>query len=284
MANLSSKTGTITTPVQTQISLANNATTSVQDMSAYDAQEVMGFVYVDATADLRAYFTVTVVKNGAGTYEIAGADVAGDQSGTGASAIAPVSFSMSGSILQATLPNISGFVSAYLRYQLSAPYLGGNYPLTVSARQVAGDVSGVAVPAGYIGETKQNTATGVNCPNNTLVEIVNTGLLNPGIYLISCGVTISTTNAGRSGTGSNKSFIYLATASASSSGTALGSTQMRTATPTLVNQAQNLNIPPQVIVVTSNTTYFCNLYVESSTAGDGTAPSAAGQITAIRIA
>lgn len=53
MANLSSKTGTITTPVQTQISLANNATTSVQDMSAYDAQEVMGFVYVDATAVLK---------------------------------------------------------------------------------------------------------------------------------------------------------------------------------------------------------------------------------------
>lgn len=151
-------------------------------------------------------------------------------------------------------------------------------------QNIPGRTDGVAVPAGQIGETKQNTTTGVNCPNNTLVEIVNTGLLNPGIYLISCGVTISTTNAGRSGTGSNKSFIYLTTASASSSGTALGSTQMRTATPTLVNQAQNLNIPPQVIVITSNTTYFCNLYVESSTAGDGTAPSAAGQITAIRIA
>ena len=148
MANLSSKTGTITTPVQTQISLANNATTSVQDMSAYDAQEVMGFVYVDATADLRAYFTVTVVKNGAGTYEIAGADIAGDQSGTGASAIAPVSFSMSGSILQATLPNITGFASAYLRYQLSAPYLGGNYPLSVDASQlVSGTVGAARLPA-----------------------------------------------------------------------------------------------------------------------------------------
>lgn len=186
MANLSSKTGTITTPVQTQISLANNATTSVQDMSAYDAQEVMGFVYVDATADLRAYFTVTVVKNGAGTYEIAGADVAGDQSGTGASAIAPVSFSMSGSILQATLPNISGFVSAYLRYQLSAPYLGGNYPLTVSARQVAGDVSGVAVPAGYIGEKLDFTTRGVTC-TNAGAWYANTSpltTLTPGIWLV----------------------------------------------------------------------------------------------------
>lgn len=197
MANLSSKTGTITTPVQTQISLANNATTSVQDMSAYDAQEVMGFVYVDATADLRAYFTVTVVKNGAGTYEIAGADVAGDQSGTGASAIAPVSFSMSGSILQATLPNITGFASAYLRYQLSAPYLGGNYPLTVSARQVAGDVSGVAVPAGYIGERITWTSAPVT-QTATLSETDWTNAtitLTPGVWQVYASI-VTTAQAG----------------------------------------------------------------------------------------
>jgi len=201
MANLSSKTGTITTPVQTQISLANNATTSVQDMSAYDAQEVMGFVYVDATADLRAYFTVTVVKNGAGTYEIAGADIAGDQSGTGASAIAPVSFSMSGSILQATLPNITGFASAYLRYQLSAPYLGGNYPLTVSATQVAGNAAGTAPVAGYIGEKLTFTARTVSAVTSGVTanaSVLTT--LTPGVWLInwyvSGAVAASTTGHG----------------------------------------------------------------------------------------
>lgn len=190
MANLSSKTGTITTPVQTQISLANNATTSVQDMSAYDAQEVMGFVYVDATADLRAYFTVTVVKNGAGTYEIAGADVAGDQSGTGSSAVAPISFSMSGSILQVTVPNLAGFTSGYLRYQLSAPYLGGNYPLTVSATQVAGNAAGTVAAAGYIGEeilASRTTSFTITSPViNTLYDITNLSLtLTPGIWAIS---------------------------------------------------------------------------------------------------
>lgn len=36
MANLSSKTGTVTTPVQACLSLANNAATSVQDLGAFD--------------------------------------------------------------------------------------------------------------------------------------------------------------------------------------------------------------------------------------------------------
>lgn len=143
MANLSSKTGTVTTPVQAQISLANNSTTSVQDMSAYDSQEVTGFVYVDATADLRCSFSVQVVKNGAGTYEIA----ASDQSGDNYSGAPLLAFSMSGSVLRVTLPNISGFVSAYLRYQLSAPYLGGNYPLSVDGSQVvSGTVAAARLP------------------------------------------------------------------------------------------------------------------------------------------
>lgn len=207
MANLSSKTGTVTTPVQAQISLANNATVSVQDMSAYEAQEVMGFVYIDATADLRAYFKVQVVKNGAGTYEIAAADVAGDQSGTGASAVAPVSFSMSGSILQATLPNISGFNAAtsYLRYQLSAPYLGGNYPLSVSASQVLGNVSGTVAATGYLGqmigtETALSNAK-IYKTETTTIAATNTTLLTlsltPGVWMISTRIVQALGGAGR---------------------------------------------------------------------------------------
>lgn len=202
MANLSSKTGTLTTPVQTQISLANNSTTSVQDMSAYDAQEVMGFCYLDATTDLRAYFKVTVVKNGAGTYEIAAADIAGDQSGTGGSAVAPIEFSMSGNILRVTVPNLTGFSSGYLRYQLSAPYLGGNYPLTVSARQVAGDVSGVAVPAGYIGEVRKSLiTTPTNGTTSGTYFDASSISLPAGIWSVTAavtfernGVTFSSTN------------------------------------------------------------------------------------------
>lgn len=132
MANLSSKTGF--TPVQTQVSIPTlNTATNVQDFAAYEAQELTGFVYVDATADLRCSVKVMVVKNGAGTYEVAAVDLAGDNY-----ASAPlVSFSMSGSVLRATLPaGIPGFTSAYIKYQLNAPALGGQFPLTVDSTSI----------------------------------------------------------------------------------------------------------------------------------------------------
>lgn len=190
MANLSSKTGTVTTPVQAQISLANNATTSVQDMSAYQAQEVTGFVYVDATADLRCSFKVMVVKNGADVFEIAAVDLAGDDY----SGAPLLSFSMSGSVLRVTLPNITGFNAAtsYLRYQLSAPYLGGNYPLSVAANQVLGDVAPSATrttspAAGYIGEYKEAITTSGSISATTYTVLSNAGVsLTPGVWEIQC--------------------------------------------------------------------------------------------------
>lgn len=115
MANLSSKTGF--TPTQTRVSLINNGNTTVQNFAAYDAQLLTGFVYVDATTDKRASVDVWIVKNGAGTYEVASADIAGDD--IGGSPI--VTFSMSGSNLVATLPDHTGFSSAYIQYILNAP-------------------------------------------------------------------------------------------------------------------------------------------------------------------
>lgn len=154
MANLSSKTGF--SPIQTQVNFsAVNSATSVQDFAAYDAQELQGFVYVNTTSTgaltLRASVKVMVVKNGAGTYEVASVDISGDN----VAGNPIVSFSMSGSVLRATLSSsITGtWGSGYIRYQLSAPYLGGNYPLSVSASQVLGSVTGTAPAAGYIGET-----------------------------------------------------------------------------------------------------------------------------------
>lgn len=131
MANLSAKTGF--TPVQTRVTLANNATTSVQEFAAYDGQELTGFVFIDATTDYRATVNIQVVKNGAGVYEVAAADIAGDD--IGGNPI--VSFSMSGSVLRATLVSYAGFVSAFIQYNLNAPVLGANFPLTVDSSNVA---------------------------------------------------------------------------------------------------------------------------------------------------
>jgi hypothetical protein len=131
MANLSSRTGL--TPVQTTIALANDATTTIQNFGAYDAQELIGYVSVDADTDYRAAVRVTVVKNGAGTYEVAASDVAGDD--LGGNPI--VTFSMSGSNLQATLPEFTpGFVSASIKYHLVSPVTNGNYPLSIDGGQI----------------------------------------------------------------------------------------------------------------------------------------------------
>jgi hypothetical protein len=145
-------------------------------MSAYDGQILTGFVYVDATTDYRAVVIVQVVKNGAGTYEVAAADISGDD--IGGSPI--VTFSMSGTNLVATLPNFTGFASAYIQYKLDAPALGAQFPLQVDgsnvtlatasvqgaykAGQAPGLTTGAAISAGYVGEIKEvtydfNTAT-----------------------------------------------------------------------------------------------------------------------------
>jgi hypothetical protein len=168
MANLSTKTGL--TPVQTRVTFsALNAATTVQNFAAYDAQELTGFVYVTTTTQtLRASVKVMVVKNGAGTYEVASADVAGDQASSGATAVPIVSFSMSGTNLQATLSSaITGTYTSgagYIQYSLNAPALGGRFPLTVNAAQVQGNVSG-AVTTGYIGEKVESI--GSNAINQT---------------------------------------------------------------------------------------------------------------------
>ena len=143
MANLSSKTGSIVTPVLAQVSLTLAGTSSVQDFSAYLSQELWGYVTVSGSTNYRAWVKLVVNKNGAGTYEVASSDIAGDDY----SGAPIVSFSMSGSILQATLPSISGATSANINYQLTAPYLGASYPLSVDGSQiVSGTVSASNLP------------------------------------------------------------------------------------------------------------------------------------------
>jgi hypothetical protein len=141
MASLSSRTGL--TPVDTTIALANNTATTIQSFAAYDAQELIGHVFVDATTDYRAAVKVTVVKNGAGTYEVAASDVAGDD----ISGSPIVTFAMSGSNLQATLPNFTGFASASIKYHLVSPVTNANYPLSIDGGQIlSGTVAAARLP------------------------------------------------------------------------------------------------------------------------------------------
>jgi hypothetical protein len=202
MANLSSSTGY--TPLQTRIPLVNSATTNVQDFALYDAQTLTGLVYIDATTDKRAAVTVTIVRNGAGTYEVGATDIVGDDN----SGLPIVSFSMSGSILQATLVSYAGFVSAYIQFHLAAPVFGANYPLTVSTTNIVGRTDGVAQSAGYVGQKLSASLSNVTLTNSNQDYDAGSLTLTAGVWMVYakliigaagttqtvCSVSISTTS------------------------------------------------------------------------------------------
>ena len=266
MANLSSKTGF--TPVQTQVNFsAVNSATTIQNFAAYDSQELTGFVYVNTTSTgaltLRAAVKVTVNKNGAGTYEVASVDVAGDS----VSSLPIVSFSMSGTNLQATLSSsITGtWGSGYIKYQLSAPALGGNFPLTVSASQVQGSVSGSAPTAGYLGEYYAVRNVSDVSLTTTAASVVSQSL-TAGVWLIQASVGIlSTTN--------NIGFVNLYQGTTASPIGAAAHCSMASGRQTLAVS--------WVVTLSSTTTMGVYALVDTGTA---TANGTRNSFTAVRIA
>jgi hypothetical protein len=166
---LSERTGLV--PVDTTIALANNATTTIQNMSAYNHQELVGHVEIVASSTYRAAVRVTVIKNGAGTYEVSGSDISGDDNGGNPI----VSFSMSGSNLQATLVDYGGtFASASIRYHLQHAVTNANYPLSIDGGQIlSGTVDAARLPeagasdAGII-TTGAQTIAGVKTFSSTI--------------------------------------------------------------------------------------------------------------------
>lgn len=140
---------------RTQIALANAPTVNtVQDISAYDAGELTGWVSITATTPLRFYVAAQFSKNGAANNFNVSYQVSGDTPPTGFSVTATAAGLLQ---IQLATSAISGFASASINYALNAPAVGTTFPLTVSARSVIGDTSGTAVPAGYVGEYIEST-------------------------------------------------------------------------------------------------------------------------------
>lgn len=198
---------------RTQVSLANNATSTVQDVSTYEAGELAGWVFIDATTDLRFYVQAQFVKGGDNNYDLA-YQVAGDTP--------PAGFLMSitnAGVIQITMPSVTGFSSASINYALNAPAVGTNFPLTVSGTQVVGGiptvdtinentndngvqiegrVNGSAIPAGYIGQTVTSTGTnGVNQTGTVSSALIFNAAgapalsLNAGVWLVQGFTSIS---------------------------------------------------------------------------------------------
>lgn len=119
---------------RTQITLANNATTTVQDVSLYDAGSLEGWVYIDATTDVRFYVKAPFSKYGAAANYYISPSYVGDTP--------PAGFAMTvtaGGDIQVTLPSVTGYASAVINFALNAPAVGTNFPLSLNLAQLVPD-------------------------------------------------------------------------------------------------------------------------------------------------
>lgn len=152
--------------VRTQIALANNATTNVQNVSAYEAGELTGWVTISATTPLRFFVRAAFARNGAASDYNLSYQTTGDTP--------PAGFSMgitAAGVITATLPTISGYSTASINFALNAPAVGATLPLQISGGNVTGPVlgstSGAAPAAGYVGEVKESIITTGNVTGST---------------------------------------------------------------------------------------------------------------------
>jgi len=103
---------------QASIPLEQSAYSGVQDFSKFDSAELSGYVEAVGSSSFRASVKLSIVKNGAGTYEVAASDIAGDD----VSGAPLVSFQMTGSLLEAKIDDgVASFSSAVIKFALISP-------------------------------------------------------------------------------------------------------------------------------------------------------------------
>lgn len=140
---------------RTEIALADNTTTNVQSVAAYQAGELTGWVEIDGTTDSKFYVSAPFAKNGAATdYNISPSYI-GDTP--------PVGFSItvtSGGLIQATLPSITGYVSAKINFALNAPAVGATFPLSIDSTLVQFSTLKAKDSGGFIFQENGGTEIG----------------------------------------------------------------------------------------------------------------------------
>jgi microcystin-dependent protein len=157
--------------ITTELTLANNAVSNIQDVSAYKAGELTGWVTIDADTNYRFYLQVQFAENGDDTdYNIA-YQTTGDTPPAGFS----VSVTSAG-LIQLTLPNLSGFTSATINYALNAPAVGVTLPLSIDASKIT--------------TGKLSTSVG-GMPSGSLIAFA--GASAPSGYLLCDGAAVSRT-------------------------------------------------------------------------------------------
>jgi hypothetical protein len=171
--------------VYTQISLANAVATTIQNASAYNAVELVGFIYINATTPYRFTFKAQVTKKGDATDYLISYQTSGDTP--------PVGFNISvttGGLVQATLPSVAGFTSAIAQFSLNGPAVGASLPLSIDSSNVsfgtvqAKDSSGVFI--------KDSTATNRLTVTSSQITASSPVSLSSGI-VTTYSVTLSGT-------------------------------------------------------------------------------------------
>ena len=181
---------------RTQINLNGSSTTStvtpIQNISAYEAGELAGWIYINGTTDYRFYFQSQFAKNGLGTdYNIAVPQTVGDTP--------PVGFAIDviDAEVRISLPAVPGFVNSYVNFALNAPAVGASLPLSINSSGVYTTYKSVGGAYAITSTDSLVVATGASPYTVTLPSVSgNTGKT----YTIKCdldeGIVLTVNVAG----------------------------------------------------------------------------------------
>ena len=187
--------------LRTQIGLNGAAlvsqTTNIQNVTAYTAGELSGWVYIDATTDRRFYIQVQFVKDAANAWKVA-YQTTGDTPPAGFNV--DVIISGPDAFVQVQMPPVAGWVSGNVNFGLNVPAVGATLPLQISGSLVTGPVlaagTGAAIPSGYLGKSEFGGGSGssgaVSTGTTTVYTISN---VTPGVYLVRSYASAQRTGA-----------------------------------------------------------------------------------------
>lgn len=150
------------TNARTQISLQNNTTAIIQDVSAFEAGQLTGWIYIDASTDLRFFVSAPFARNGANTDWNISPSYMGDTPPAGFS----ISITSAG-VIRYTMPLVTGFSAANINYALNAPAVGATFPLSIDASTIQSGTIAAARLASFVPtQTRYTSGSGTyNVPS-----------------------------------------------------------------------------------------------------------------------
>jgi hypothetical protein len=198
-------------------SVGSPTVTPIQNVSAYEAGEIAGWINIDATTDYSFYFQTQFAKiPNTSNYNIAVPQTVGSTP--------PVGFSVDvvAGVVQVTLPALAGFVSAYANFALNAPAVGTSLPLSVNSTSVYTTYKAVTAAYNIVPTDSLIVASGATTYAVTLPTAVGaTGTtytiksdMNAGVFL-----TVNTTGGQLIDSSNNKILLKDETLSVVSNGT-----------------------------------------------------------------